>query len=179
MAAGLIAGFVIGGIGGRIAMLILRLTSEPSLHGLQTDDGFTIGIVSGATMFLLIVTTLGGVIGGLAYLSVRSWLPERLRPWLFGSLAAVVGGARIIRPEGIDFSRLEPLSLAVVMFVAIPAAYGVATSLLAERFLKKPSASRFASVRSSAAVTWLGRAGLAAVGIASTVELARDVAAIL
>jgi hypothetical protein len=138
--AGSLTGGVIGGIGGRLAMLLLRLTSEPTLRGLKTDDDFTIGIFSGATMFLVIVTTVLGIIGGLVYLVVRGWLPERGRPWLFGGLTGIVGGATVLRPGGIDFTLLEPLGLAVAMFVVLPAAYGVATSLLAERFLADGSA---------------------------------------
>jgi hypothetical protein len=140
MAAGLLAGLIIGGVGGRIAMLVLRLTSDARLHGLETDDGFTIGIVSSATAFLLILTAVGGLLGGLVYLLARAWLPERLRPWLFGSLTGLVGGALVIRPGGIDFTLLDPLGLAIAMFVALPAAYGVATGFLAERFLRDDSA---------------------------------------
>lgn len=139
-AAGFLTGAAIGGIGGRLAMLVLRLTSDPALRGLETDDGFTIGILSGATLFLVILTTVLGVVGGVAYLAVRAWLPQRARPWLFGALTGVVGGALVIRPDGIDFTLLEPLWLAVVMFVALPASYGVAVSLLAERFLASDSA---------------------------------------
>jgi hypothetical protein len=138
--AGSLTGAVVGGVGGRLAMFVLRLTSDPALRGLKTDDGFTIGIFSGATLFLVIVTTVLGMIGGLVYLVVRGWLPERGRPWLFGALTGIVGGATVIRPGGIDFTLLEPLGLAVVMFVALPGAYGVATSLLAERFLADDSA---------------------------------------
>ncbi|MGH2577477.1 MAG: hypothetical protein ACRDG9_06975, partial [Actinomycetota bacterium] len=138
--AGSLTGAVVGGIGGRLAMFVLRLTSDPALRGLKTDDDFTIGIFSGATLFLVIVTTVLGLIGGLVYLAVRGWLPERGRPWLFGALTGIVGGATVIRPGGIDFTLLEPLGLAVVMFVALPGAYGVATSLLAERFLADDSA---------------------------------------
>jgi len=138
--AGALTGAVIGGIGGRLAMLVLRLTSDPALRGLKTDDDFTIGIFSGATLFLVIVTTVLGIIGGLVYLVVRGWLPEPARPWLFGGLTGIVGGATVIRPGGIDFTLLEPLGLAVVMFIALPAAYGVAVSLLAERFLARDSA---------------------------------------
>jgi hypothetical protein len=76
----------------------------------------------------------------LAYLVVRGWLPQRGRPWLFGALTGIVGGATVIRPGGIDFTLLEPLGLAVAMFLVLPAAYGVATSLLAERFLADESA---------------------------------------
>jgi hypothetical protein len=138
--AGSLTGAVVGGVGGRLAMFVLRLTSDPALRGLKTDDGFTIGTFSGATLFLVIVTTVLGIIGGLVYLVVRGWLPERGRPYLFGALTGIVGGATVIRPGGIDFTLLEPLGLAVAMFVVLPAAYGVATSLLAERFLADDSA---------------------------------------
>lgn len=116
-------------------MFVLRLTSDPSLRGLKTDDDFTIGIFSGATAFLLFATAFLGVVGGLVYLVVRLWLPERARPWLFGGLTGIVGGALVIRPNGIDFTLLDPLFLAVAMFIALPAAYGVVMSLLTERFL--------------------------------------------
>jgi len=56
VSAGFVAGVLIGGVGGRLAMLALRLTSDPSLHGVLTDDGFTIGRVSLETLFLLGVT---------------------------------------------------------------------------------------------------------------------------
>lgn len=140
MTAGFLAGAIFGGLGGRLAMFVLRLTSDASLRGLETDDGFTIGVFSGATLFLVLITVIAGIIGGLVYLAVRPWFPERLRPWVFGSLAAAVGGAIVIRPEGIDFTLLEPLWLAVAMFIALPAAYGVVLSLVAERFLARDSA---------------------------------------
>lgn len=143
LAAGVIGGFttgaLIGGLGGRVAMFVLRLTSSPTLHGLETDDGFTIGIVSAATLFLVLITAFLGVLGGILYLAVRGWLPERWRPLLMGVAGAIVGGAGVIRPEGLDFTLLEPLSLAVVMFIAIPAAYGVAMSVLVERLLRDDS----------------------------------------
>jgi len=81
-------------------MLILRLTSDPSLHGLETDDGFTIGVISTETFFLVIITAITGVFGGLVYVGVRSWLPHRARSWLFGTLTGLVGGALVIRPDG-------------------------------------------------------------------------------
>jgi len=139
VAAGALAGGLVGGVGGRIAMLVLRLTSDTRLHGLTTDDGFTIGIVSSGTVFLIGITTILGAMLGAGYLLVRTWLPARLRPWVAGLLGAVVGGARIVRPDGIDFTLLDPLPLAVAMFVAIPAGVGIGTSLLAERFLRQGS----------------------------------------
>jgi hypothetical protein len=61
--AGLLCGGLIGGVGGRLAMFILRLTSSDSLHGVETDDGFTIGSFTGATVFLVIATAFLGAFG--------------------------------------------------------------------------------------------------------------------
>ena len=59
-------------------MLLLRLTSDPVLRGMKTDDGFTIGVVSTDTLFLLGVTAGLGIVGGL-YLPDCPWLdPEPL-----------------------------------------------------------------------------------------------------
>jgi hypothetical protein len=133
---GLATGALIGGIGGRLAMFVLRVTSDPSLRGLKTDDDFTIGRFSGETMFLVLFTAALGVIGGLVYLAVRPWLPERWRAALTGVFGGIVGGALFIRPDGIDFTLLDPLPLAIVMFIALPAIYGVTMSLLVERLLR-------------------------------------------
>lgn len=135
---GFLTGAVVGGFGGRVAMLVLRLTSEPFLRGLETDDGFTIGVVSGETMFLVALTAFLGVVGVLVYLAIRPWLPPRLRPWTSGVVAGAVGGAVAIRPDGIDFTLLEPLWLAVAMFIALPAAYGVVLAVLVERSFRRP-----------------------------------------
>lgn len=125
LAAGLWGGFlcgaVIGGVGGRLAMFVLRLTSDPSLSGRETDDEFIIGSFTGATFFLVALTAILGIMGGLFYLAVRNWFPQRVRPIVMGVLAGVVGGALVVRPDGIDFTELEPLPLAIAMFVALPA----------------------------------------------------------
>jgi len=133
---GLAMGALIGGVGGRLAMFILRVTSDPSLRGLRTDDDFTIGRFSGETLFLVGVTAALGVLGGLLYLAVRPWLPERWRVALAGVFGGIVGGAAFIRPDGIDFTRLDPLLLAIAMFIALPALYGVTMSLFVERLLR-------------------------------------------
>jgi hypothetical protein len=143
LAAGVLGGFVtgavVGGLGGRVAMFVLRLTSSPSLHGVQTDDDFTIGVFSTATLFLIGLTAFAGLLGGLVYLAIRGWLPERWRPWITGGIAGIVGGAVVIQPGGLDFTLLEPLPLAVAMFIVIPAVYGVVLSFLVERLIRDDS----------------------------------------
>src|SRR5213592_1070207 len=102
--AGLLCGAVIGGGGGRFAMFLLRVTSSASLHGLETDDGFSIGRFSGATIFLIVVTAVFGALGGVLYLGVRKWIPYRYRPLAMGLFGGAVGGAIVIRPGGLDFT---------------------------------------------------------------------------
>lgn len=136
---GLVSGAVVGGVLGRFAMFVLRVTSDTTLHGVKTDDGFIIGRFSTETLFLLIATAALGVLGGIMYLAVRTWLPERQRAALAGVFGGIVGGALVISPDGLDFTRLEPLPLAVAMFIALPALYGVAMSLFVERLLRADS----------------------------------------
>jgi hypothetical protein len=153
VSTGLVAGLLIGGVGGRLAMFVLRLTSSPSLHGVETDDGFTIGVFSLATLFLLLATAAIGVLAGLLYLVVRTWLPGRWRPWLSGAWGGVVGGALIIQPDGLDFRLLEPLPLAVAFFIAIPAGCAFAISAHVERRFADADAGAEDGTRTSA--TWM------------------------
>ena len=99
VSAGFLAGVLIGGVGGRLAMLALRLTSDPSLNGVSTDDGFTIGRVSLQTLFLLGVTAGLGMAGGLFYLVVRRWIPSPLAHPTDDAVLRVGRGRRAHRPE--------------------------------------------------------------------------------
>ena len=117
-------------------MLLLRVTSDSSLHGVESDDGFTIGQFSTSTIFLIVLTALLGAVAGGVYLAIRRFLPERQRAEVFGVFCGVVGGAVVITPGGTDFTELSPLWLAIGLFVLIPALYGVALSLLVERSLR-------------------------------------------
>jgi hypothetical protein len=135
--AGLLSGFVIGGIGGRLAMFVLRLTSDPSLVGRLTDDDFEIGAFTDSTIFLVALCTAAGVVGGCFYLLIRSWLPKEQRVLLFGALLGLIGGAMIVEPGGIDFTDVEPHALAIALFILLPALFGMSVSFLAERFLTR------------------------------------------
>ena len=133
---GALLGLTIGGIGGRLAMRLLFLTSSETVRGLTSDDGFIIGRFSpGDTFTLLVFGTLIGILGGLIYLGLRRWLPRSTtaRRLSTAFLAGCLMGAFIIHPDGVDFTALEPLWLAVALFVAIPALFGFAISALIDR----------------------------------------------
>lgn len=187
--AGLIAGFVWGGIGGRIAMRVLFLTSHDAVKGMTSDDLFEIGVISAATIFLLIFTSMAGGFGGFIYGLIRPALRGPL--WLVASgmgiaMAAGIGGGMVIKSEGIDFVVLTPLSLAVALFLIIPAGWGVTVVLLTER-LMRPNVLRRNRLLTApppglqdphgglvvAAAAWLL---LGAITVAGTVDLAKDLA---
>ncbi len=199
--AGGIAGLVWGGVGGRVAMRIVFLTSDDRVRGVISDDGFEIGRISFETIELLVFATFLGVIGGLTYGFVRMLL--RGPTWVVAMAVGVaVGsgvGALIVQP-GVDFELLEPLWLTIGLFVLLPGAWGVTVVLLTERLLRNatvpatapsqvPTRRRGAMGRVVAWLLWppfmrrWGTRGsvvawllLAAITVAGVIDIARDVA---
>jgi len=137
-AVGLLLGLVVGGIGGRLAMRLLFVTSDERVRGMVSDDGFVIGQFSAATFNLLLVGALFGVAGTLGYLGVRPFLigPLWLRTATCAVAAGVVVGGLVIVPNGVDFTELSPVPLAVALFVAIPALFATLAVPAMERTLQ-------------------------------------------
>jgi hypothetical protein len=125
--AGVFLGVVVGGIGGRLAMLVLRLTSPDSVNGVLSDDGFEIGQVTlGGTLALIALAAVAGLIGAAAYALVKPWLigPPWFRNFTCALGAGAVVGSTLIHADGIDFTLLKPTWLAITFFIAIPACFG-------------------------------------------------------
>ena len=135
---GLGLGLVVGGVGGRLAMRLLFLTSGPGVQGLESDDGFLIGRFTAATFNLAVTGALLGVVGAFTYLAVRRFLlgPLWLRSLTCGAAAGAVIGSLLVNPDGVDFTRLGPVWLAVALFVAIPALFGLLCPPLMEAALR-------------------------------------------
>jgi len=123
--AGFVAGLIAGGVGSRLAMRILALTS-PDAQGALTEAQEVVGEISlGGTAFLLVVGALLGIGGGLAYVALRRWLPKRATGLVLGLLALAVSGRVLVDPDNIDFVILDPASLGIAMFAALPILFGV------------------------------------------------------
>src|SRR5207247_2165450 len=125
--AGACSGLIAGGVGGRLAMLALRLTSADSVRGIVSDDGFVIGRVTlGGTFSLLAVGTAFGLLGGFVHRLVAPWLigPAWFRRFTTATGCGVVVGAMLIHRDGVDFTALTPHWFAVALFVAVPGLYG-------------------------------------------------------
>lgn len=124
--AGVSSGVVVIGLGSRLAMLLLRLTSGDRVHGLVSDDGFTIGRVTlSGTYNLCHLGAVVGVIGAGSYRLVAPWLlgPPWFRRTTCALGAGAVVGSLLVHADGIDFRALQPTWLAVALFVALPALF--------------------------------------------------------
>jgi len=133
-AAGAWAGLLVGGVGGRLAMFVLRVTSPDVVRGRISDDGFEIGRISAQTAFLLAITTALGAIVGVLYVALRGALPAAWRLGAWTLVGTTVGGSAILHADGVDFNLIEPTWLAVVTFVAIPAGGAALMAILVERW---------------------------------------------
>ncbi len=124
---GIPAGALLVGVGSRLAMLVLRVTSPDRVRGVTSDDGFTIGRVTvDGTYNLLAIGAVVGIIGAFAYRMVAPWLigPTWFRRFTTGAAAAAVAGSMLIHSDGIDFTLLKPTWLAIGLFIALPGLFG-------------------------------------------------------
>ena len=124
---GISAGVILIGVGSRLAMLLLRLTSPDAVRGVESDDGFIMGQVTFAgTYNLLMLGAIVGIIGAAAYLLVAPWLigPKWFRHLTTGLAAAAVVGSMLVHADGIDFRALKPTWLAIGVFIALPGLFG-------------------------------------------------------
>ena len=149
-AAGGLLGLLVGGVGGRLAMMLLA-GLNPEVTGLQSDDDFTMGQFSAATFNLLFLATLLGVFGAGVYFVLRGLMigPRWFQVLSISVGPAVVVGAEIVHTDGVDFT-LDPPLLAIALFVLVPGIYAALLTLLAEHWLDPQS--RFARLPGWAAM---------------------------
>jgi hypothetical protein len=120
-------GVLVGGVGGRLAMFVLRLTSNDRVRGVISDDGFEIGTFTrSGTYGLLVVGAGAGLIGAATYLLVRPWLigPAWFRVVTCAAGSGAVVGSMLVHADGVDFTLLGPRWFAVLLFVLVPAIFG-------------------------------------------------------
>ncbi|HEY7627404.1 MAG TPA: hypothetical protein VH761_10065, partial [Ilumatobacteraceae bacterium] len=85
-----------------------------------------------------------GVIGAGVYLLVGPRLigPRWFRRATTGVAAGAVGGAVLVHADGIDFTVLQPVWLAISLFVALPAGFGVAIGAAVDAVARDDSWTR-------------------------------------
>lgn len=136
LAAGLIVGIAVAGVGSRLVMRLLAV-ADPEADGVFTENGNRVGeITLGGTLALVGFTGIfSGIAAGVIVFGVRRWLPARLA-WrglvLSLVLLALLGGL-VIDADNVDFRLLEPAGLAVALFGSLFFAAGYALAPLADR----------------------------------------------
>jgi len=168
-AAGALCGLLVGGIGGRLAMLLLARLA-PEARGLRSDDDFLMGqFTLSGTLNLLAVCAFIGVLGGGIYLITRGLMigPRWFQVLSISLGLAVVVGAMLVHPDGVDFTLLRPTWLAITLFVAIPGLYAALLTSLGERWLRPDGRFLRAPRRVALAplILWLPLAPVLLVGV--------------
>ena len=131
--AGVAAGVLAAGAGGRLIMRLLAITSSDAAQGRITEAEEVVGAVTlDGTIFLVV---FAGVFSGVAtvglWLLLRRWLPSRrMGALILGVLLLALMSTRLepLRPDNPDFDLVGPSGLAVATFIYNRPAVGRAWS---------------------------------------------------
>jgi hypothetical protein len=138
ISAGVGAGILAAGAGGRLAMRLLAVTAGPTAQGRITEADQVVGRISaeGTLGFIVFTGLFFGATSGAAYLLLRRWLPGgRTGGVVFGALLLVLAGTRLepLRPGNPDFDLVGPGWVSVAAFAALVLFHGMLLAALAGR----------------------------------------------
>ena len=137
--AGVGAGLLVAGAGGRLIMRLLAATSDDAAQGRVTEADEIVGQIttSGTVDLLIFGGVFLGLASGLVYVLIRRWLPAgRLGGLAFGALLLVIAATRIepLRADNPDFDIVGPGWLAAAAFGALVLLHGMLVAALAARY---------------------------------------------
>jgi hypothetical protein len=138
ISAGVGAGILAAGAGGRLAMRLLAVTAGPTAQGRITEADQVVGRISaeGTLGFIVFTGLFFGAASGAAYLLLRRWLPGgRTGGVAFGALLLVLAGTRLepLRPGKPGFDLVGPGWVSVAAFAALVLFHGMLLAALAGR----------------------------------------------
>lgn len=153
--AGLIAGFLVAGIGGRLVMRLAALL-VPSSAGSATENGNIIGdITIAGTLGLVIFAGLAvGVVGASLWVMVAPWLPSAMaaRAAVAAVLTGAIGTPVLVSASNPDFIVLRNDPLVVASLIGLVLSFGPAI-VLVERWLDRRLPHPSGGSRTAAAYT--------------------------
>ena len=137
--AGMVAGVLVAGLGGRLYMRMMGAVSGDAAQGELTEAEEIVGEVTfgGSVGFVIFVGLVIPAIAAFGYLAFRHFLPG---PVLVGGLmfgVILLGTFGIDDPmssENVDFEILEPLWLAILGIVVLALLFGLTFGALASRW---------------------------------------------
>jgi len=162
--AGVVSGFLVAGILGRLAMRVAGFLSRPELVGVSTSNGNRVGeITLGGTLAIAIFVGIGfGAVGAVTYAAAEPWLRgRRWRGLIFGGAILLALGFLVIEPANFDFERFGPAALNIAMFAALYIAFGAAIAWLFDA-LRALVARRGAAATAVEIAAWLVMLGVVA-----------------
>jgi hypothetical protein len=130
--SGVVAGIVVGGLGGRLVMRIAAML-HPDAVGAVTENGNRIGdITPGGTLALVLFGLIACAMAGAVWVIVSPWIPGRagMRAWLAAGVAIAVGTPVLIIGRNPDFVILDHDPAVVAMLVALVGTIGLSIALL-------------------------------------------------
>lgn len=137
--AGLLAGALVAGIGGRLVMRTAALL-VPEAAGRLTDNGNRIGEVTlpGSLALVVIGASVFGLIGATIWVVVSPWIPGRgrSRAVLAIPIAVSLTGIALIQARNPDFSVLRHNATTVVLLLALVGLAGLAIATM-DRWLDR------------------------------------------
>jgi hypothetical protein len=138
ISAGVGAGILAAGAGGRLVMRLLAVTAGPGAQGQITEADQVVGRITadGTLGFIVFTGLFFGAASGAAYLLLRRWLPAgRVGGIAFGVLLLVLAGTRLepLRPGNPDFDLVGPGWMSVIVFAALVLFHGMLVAALAGR----------------------------------------------
>jgi hypothetical protein len=136
--AGVGAGVLAAGAGGRLVMRLLAVTAGDGAQGRLTEADQVVGRISagGTAGFVIFTALFLGTATGAAYLLVRRWLPAgRAGGLVYGVLLLLLGGTRLepLREGNLDFDLVGPGWVSVATFSALVLFHGMLVAALAGR----------------------------------------------
>lgn len=146
LAAGLTAGVLAAGAGGRLAMRLLAVTS-PQAEGSFTEAAEVVGeITAGGTAgFIVFAGVPAGFLSAVLYALVRPVLPPgRAGGVILGLLLLLFAGTTIdpLRPDNLDFRIVGPDWLAVLTFTILAVFQGLVLTAVGARLDQQVSLPR-------------------------------------
>jgi hypothetical protein len=130
--SGVVAGTLVGGLGGRLVMRVAALL-HPDAVGAFTENGNRIGdITPGGTLFLVLFGLISCAIAGAVWVIVSPWIPgqTRIRALLAAGVAIAIGTPLLIIGRNPDFVILEHDPAVVALLVALVGLVGLSIALL-------------------------------------------------
>ncbi len=131
--AGIVAGLLVAGVGGRLFMRAAGAASGSRGSGRITEAGFTVGevTVGGTIALVLFIGVFSGIVGAVMFLAIKPWVDwtGRWRGAVFGGLLFGLTSATsdLMNPDNVDFFILGNGVLLVSMILGLFVVFGLVT----------------------------------------------------